>query len=440
MKRIIPMLLLAMASGHGAVAQLVIDAQLRPRGEYLHGFSTLADSVGQEGAAFVDQRTRLNFSYTHRLVKAYVSIQDIRTWGSTPQTNRHDGFINLNQAWAETMFGKGFSAKFGRQQINYDDARIFGNLEWAQQARAHDAFLLKYEDSTLFVHVGAAYNQTNPPRFFSTNYDLAGNYKTMQYLWAHKDFKQNVGLSVLFLNNGMQLFDTDSVGARSNYRTAFSQTAGGRLTWDSKFFGLATNFYYQFGTAGNDRRLNAFNALIELEAKPVKQFGILVGYEVLSGTDQVKQQTTDNYSFTPFYGTNHMFNGLMDYFYVGNHANNVGLHDVYLRLRKKGRLFISLDAHLFYTYSGLLDKQWLADMGERRAVDPYLGVELDLTARYKVNEMVTVQGGYSHLFASQSMEVLKGGSRDALNHWAYLMITVNPVLFNSENYVKKEKN
>lgn len=440
MKRIISLLLLAMTFGQGALAQFVLDAQLRPRGEYLHGFATLAESVDQEGAAFVDQRTRLNFGYTHRLVKAYVSVQDIRTWGSTPQTNRHDGFISLNQAWAETMFGKGFSAKFGRQQIDYDDARIFGNLEWMQQARSHDAFLLKYEDSTLFVHVGAAYNQENPPRFFSTHYDLAGNYKTMQYLWAHKDFKHKVGLSVLFLNNGVQRFDTDSVGARSDYRTVFSQTAGGRLTWDSKHLWLGSNFYYQFGTASNERSLNAFNALLELEVKPAAKFGIMAGYEVLSGTGQVDTQTSHSRSFTPFYGTNHLFNGYMDYFYVGNHINNVGLHNVYMKLRKKGRLFISLDAHLFYTYADLLDKQWLADMNERRAVDPYLGLELDLTGRYKVNEMVTVQGGYSHLFASRSMEELKGGSRNALNHWAYLMITVNPVLFNSDNWVRKEKN
>ncbi len=439
MKRIVLTALIALAALHSALGQFIIDAQIRPRGEYLHGFSTLADSASQEGAAFFDQRTRLNFSYTHKLVKAYVSVQDIRTWGSTAQANRADGFLNLNQAWAETMFGKGISAKFGRQQLNYDDARIFGNLEWAQQARSHDAFLLKYEDSTLFVHVGATYNQTNPPRFFSTNYNLAGNYKTMQYLWAHKDFKQKVGLSVLFLNNGIQLFDTDSVGVRSNYRTAFSQTAGGRLTWDSKYLWLGGNFYYQFGKAGNDRALNAFNALLELEAKPIDKFGILVGYEVLSGTSQVQQQTTDNYSFTPFYGTNHKFNGLMDYFYVGNHVNNVGLHNAYVQLRKKGRLFISLDAHIFYTYADLLDKQWLADMNLRREVNPYLGLELDLTGRFKVNEMVSVQAGYSHLFASKSMEVLKGGDRNALNHWAYLMITVNPVLFNSENYVRKEK-
>ena len=35
----------------------------------------------------------------------------------------------------------------------------------------------------------------------------------------------------------------------------------------------------------------------------------------------------ENNSFTPFYGTNHKFNGHMDYFYVGNHIGNVGLRE-----------------------------------------------------------------------------------------------------------------
>ncbi|MCF8258862.1 MAG: hypothetical protein K9J06_15005 [Flavobacteriales bacterium] len=439
MKRIIPLLLLAMAFGQDAAAQFIIDGQFRPRAEYLHGFGSLADSVKQEGATFVDQRTRLNFRYKSKLVNAYISIQDIRTWGSTGQANREDNFLSLNQAWAEAMLGKGFSIKFGRQQLNYDDARIFGDLDWAQQARSHDLLLFKYEDSTLFVHAGAAYNQESVPRFFSNSYNQTGNYKTLQFLWAHKDFKHGIGLSLLFLNNGVQIWDTDTAGNKLNYRTPFSQTAGGRFTYKSKFVDATANFYYQLGTAANDRKLNALNALVELEAKPIKKFGILLGYEALSGTGQVIQQATDNHSFTPFYGTNHKFNGFMDYFYVGNHLNNVGLHNAYVRFIKKGRFFVSLDGHAFFTYADLLDKQWLASSGERRAVNPYLGIELDLTMRYRINDLVTVQGGYSHMFATESMETLKGGSRTALNQWAYLMINVTPTLFNSEKFMLKEK-
>ena len=44
---------------------------------------------------------------------------------------------------------------------------------------------------------------------------------------------------------------------------------------------------------------------------------------------------SENKAFTPFYGTNHKFNGFMDYFHVGNHANSVGLIDIYTKVKTK---------------------------------------------------------------------------------------------------------
>lgn len=419
------------------MAQFKLGAEVRPRGEYLHGFRTLADSTGQEPAVFVDQRTRLTFSYDHEKFKVFVSLQDIRTWGSTTQMNRVDGFTSLNQAYAELKIFKGLSTKFGRQQLSYDDDRIFGHLEWAQQARSHDAFLLKYEDSTLFIHAGAAYNQ-NAPGFFGNGYTVAGNYKTMQYLWFHKDFKYNIGLSVLFLNNGMQSFKTDSLGKPYDFALNFSQTAGTRLTYSGKMVTAAGAFYYQFGKDGKGNDLSAYNIMADVEVRPVKQFGITLGYEALSGTSQVNYGSTWNRSFTPFYGTNHKFNGYMDYFYVGNHINNVGLNDAWFRLRKIGKFGAAIDGHMFYTAAPLLDKKEQAATGLKVAANPYLGFELDLKLNYKVNDWIGLEGGYSHMFASESMESLKGGKADALNNWAYLMVTVKPMLLNTANWVKKE--
>jgi hypothetical protein len=56
---------------------------------------------------------------------------------------------------------------------------------------------------------------------------------------------------------------------------------------------------------------------------------LAAGYEYLSGNSYNK--TDKVYAFEPFYGTNHKFNGFMDYFYVGNHINSVGLHDAWLK-------------------------------------------------------------------------------------------------------------
>ncbi len=91
-----------------------IDAELRPRFEYLHGFGNLL-AENQEASGFISQRTRLNAKYKNEYLNFYVSIQDIRVWGDVPQLNRADrnGF-GLNQAWAELLLNDQFSLKLGR--------------------------------------------------------------------------------------------------------------------------------------------------------------------------------------------------------------------------------------------------------------------------------------------------------------------------------------
>ena len=130
-------------------AQLKVDAELRPRFEYRHGFKTLfLDNA--DAATFVSQRTRLNVAYKMDKLDFFISGQDIRVWGDVPQLNSADnnGF-SLHQAWAKINFGSTFSVKLGRQEIIYDDSRFFGNVGWAQQARSHDVAMLQYQKTSL---------------------------------------------------------------------------------------------------------------------------------------------------------------------------------------------------------------------------------------------------------------------------------------------------
>ncbi|HNX57261.1 MAG TPA: hypothetical protein PKO30_16820, partial [Prolixibacteraceae bacterium] len=132
------------------------------------------------------------------------------------------------------------------------------------------------------------------------------------------------------------------------------------------------------------------------------------------GTDYNK--TEKNSSFTPLYGTNHKFNGFMDYFYVGNHLNNVGLSDAYLKfVTTKNKTTFNADLHLFASAAKI-----------SATADNYLGTELDLTLTHTLNPATKIALGYSQMFGSESLEILKGGSRSAFNNWAYLMITVTP--------------
>ena len=142
-------------------AQISVSGQLRTRTELLHGQGSPL-SKGENPAFFTSQRTRLNVGYKGYRTQFYISAQDVRVWGQDASTNNRltnttlNGFM-LHEAWGEislldtnkTKTGKEFALKIGRQELLYDDSRLLGNLDWLQQARRHDAVLLKYSNAGL---------------------------------------------------------------------------------------------------------------------------------------------------------------------------------------------------------------------------------------------------------------------------------------------------
>jgi hypothetical protein len=63
-----------------------------------------------------------------------------------------------------------------------------------------------------------------------------------------------------------------------------------------------------------------------------------------------------------------------------------------------------------------------------------LGVELDIVYGYKLQKEIGILAGYSHLFASNGMEIIKNNTDGNTNNWGWVMLTINPVLFtNSTN-------
>jgi len=401
-----------------------LSGELRPRTEYLHGFKSLANA-DQDHAFWTEQRSRFNFNYTAKQYNVGLVIQDIRVWGSVPQLNKSDNLSSVHEAWGELILDPKWSIKLGRQELMYDDHRILGNVGWAQQARSHDLAKLQFRDSTFRFDFGLAYNQ-DATKLTDNIYTVNNNYKTMQFLWLHKEF-ENLGLSFLVLNNGLQIAKPDTT-----YKVAFSQTLGTHIEYKKDKLKAVIATYYQMGRDGANRDLSAYNLRTELYYHLAAKVNLGIGYELLSGTSQTDTLNKENNSFTPLYGTNHKFNGFMDYFYVGNHANNVGLQDIYFRLKYTHKKLISgIDVHHFSTAENLLDRQQLIQSGEYKAMNAFLGTEIDLTFKYNYSKEVSLQVGYSHLLATETMETLKGGDKDQINNWAYLMVTFKPNFYRS---------
>jgi hypothetical protein len=394
--------------------QFDINADLRARFENRNGYGTLKPDT-EKAASFISQRTRLVFDYSFKNIKLRVSPQNVKTWGDVATNSKTDANSAFHEAYGEIKMNEKLSFKLGRQEINYDDARIFGNVDWAMQARSHDAFLLKLNPNTKNqIHFGLALNANKETNFYE-NYAIP-QYKSLQYLWYHTDFEK-LNLSVLALNNGMPYL----VGTEE--KVDYSQTLGSRLVFKNGALSIDGAAYLQTGKIA-DNSVNATYFSANISYKATTNFNTSVGFEMLSGKDQ-NDTSTDMKSFNPLYGTNHKFNGYMDYFYVGNHTNSVGLTDVYATLGyEKNKFSAKLTPHYFASAASIYSA------GEKQ--DNYLGTELDLTIGYKMYDNVTFDAGFSQMFASSSMEVLKAGNKNAGNNWAFISIKINPNLFSSK--------
>lgn len=402
-----------------------ISGELRPRFEARHGYKTLA-SPDDDAATFVSQRARVNLNYSSEKFKVFFSIQNVRVWGDVSTLSASDkNGVTFHEAYGQYFFNPKFSVKLGRQEIIYDDHRIFGSVGWAQQARSHDALILKFKTGDKGkLDVGFALN-ANGETLFDEPYAV-NQYKSFQYAWYHTDLNEKLDLSLLFLNNGLP-YDKVNGTEDTEQKTAYSQTIGARLTYHKGIFNIDGASYFQGGKSPNKLKngkvdLSAYYFTINTRFHITNEFSIGAGGEFLSGNDQGSSSTKNN-AFTPFYGTNHKFNGWMDYFYVGNHVGSVGLIDINAPIAyKKNKFSALLIPHFFSAQGDVLNT-------DNSKASSYLGTEVDMVVGYKLLKNVVFQIGYSQMFATETMEILKGGSKDETNNWAWAMITFKPNFF-----------
>ncbi|CAL2090446.1 alginate export family protein [Tenacibaculum sp. 190524A05c] len=407
-----------------AEAQFSLSGEFRPRTEFRHGFGSIIPESAEPGLS-VATRIRLNAGYKTESYKFFLSLQDVFVWGENRQIlpNDQNNSFAVFQAWAEIGLGGGFSTKLGRQVLSYDDQRILGGLDWAQQGRNHDAALLKYKKDSFSADLALAFNQDheNAGGFVNVgnNFNTSGffTYKVMQMLHLHKGWDKFSG-SLLFMNNG---FENHSLNLNE---TVYLQTFGTHLKYKTGALALEANGFLQTGRAiygANYQDVESgYLAGLEAKYKVSDKVTVGLGAEIISGDSEADATATS--AFFPLYGTNHKFNGFMDYFYVGNHANTVGLFDIHasanFKLDEKASLMVKV-----LNFSG---EQELGS-GEKQ-----LGTEVDLVYKRGFKGF-TIVAGYSHMFASDGMYELKGVAENLAadnQNWAWAMLVIKPKFLN----------
>ena len=424
MKSFFLLAILALFLSLTVIAQTIdINAQIRPRAEYRHGYKSLIGD-GVDPAFAISQRSRLNMNYVSKTFKTVLSIQDVRIWGDAATANKSD--VNgtmLHQAWGEFFVTETFSLKAGRQVITYDDQRLFGALDWVQQGRSHDAFLVKYSPvKKVAMHVGIAYNQSadkDTGNFYSVN-----NYKALQYFWSRYE-GEKLGVSLLFANNGMPQNSIEN--GKTIQNTRYSQTFGPYITYKTGNLKINAAGYLQTGKNAKNNTKSAYFASGEVAYAATKQFSFGGGIQFLSGNSQVEADAEDH-EFSTLYSTGHKFNGWMDYFYAGSSHQAVGLIDIYVPLVYKLKK-ITAEMQLHY-FSAAADVKDVAV--PTQAMSAGLGTEADLMLTYAISPEISISGGYSQMFGTETLQALKGGNYENSQNWAWIMFTFNPSFFKSE--------
>lgn len=403
-----------------------VAMQFRPRFEQRLGYGTLP-STGAKSAFFISERARLNVGFKSKYVKMYMSLQDVRLWGSETQLQNVASF-SLHEGWAEIFIKDNISFKLGRQELVYDDQRLFGNVDWVQQARAHDAAVFKFQQKGTTLHVGGAFNQASEG-FFGTYYAL-NNYKALAFLWLHqKFFEDKFKMSFYAVTDG---FNADT--SLHKNKVYFRGTVGPMFNVNTKGVKANVTFFTQFGEDTYHRDILAFftSAYVEYTVKKLVALGI--GYDFVSGNDASNISNQRNNTFSTLYATNHKFYGNMDYFQnLPKDTKGGGLHDAYFKFKAmpNAKGSVGFDAHYFLLANKVKDP-----LAPGQYLKLPLGFELDVYGSYKPIEYIELTAGYSTLVADPSMEVLKGGNRKQFAGWGFIMLNVNPTVFKWEKEKK----
>jgi hypothetical protein len=398
-------------------AQFNLGAELRPRVEYRDGYKRLPDT-NSIAAYLITQRTRLNFSYSHSWFSTKISLQDVRVWGDEPLKKEVAG-ISLYEAWAEFKLVDSLFIKAGRQELLYDNERLFSPSSWSQKGISHDAAVLKLRKSGWSLDFGAAFNQYRDTTFTTDYSALRDNYKTLNFLWLTKKW-EHLKFSLMGVADGYQAKNTINT-------TYLRATYGGMFGFNTQGFSSELRGYYQSGQDDKGVFINAYYASADFFYKIKDFINLQLGGEYSSGKNYCDSTNKQVTYFTNLYGSSHKFNGSMDYFTKPADEKYSGLVDIYLfvtgKISKKAS--VRCDVHYFALQNNFVENN--------EVVKKYLGTEIDLSSKVDFSKEVSLSFGYSVMFPGNTLTVVQSGNTDHFSNWGWLMLTFKPNFLKTES-------
>lgn len=410
----------------------ILSGQIKPRAEIRYGnFSPF--EKGDDPAALISQRTRLNFFYEYKdIFSVKISPQMVNIWGQDGNTQGlgiTNGF-SLFEGWARINSSKTTHFKIGRQVISLDDERFYGALDWAQGGRTHDALSFHWKHKIVELSTFLAYNQNYKQLYGNNINNPVGNlyspigatpYKWMQTLWAKFNITDKDAISLLATNLGFQTMLTANDTAR-NYN---NQTYGINYFHTGKKWNINASGYYQMGQNAGGRKISAYLAAVGVSYKIANKWKIGIGSELVSGNKVGVAPATISNAFTSYFVTGHKFYGHMDYYYAGNGHKEAGLSDNFLTLgfipSQKWDLFLNMH-------------QFIAPYGVNNGIENLsnnLGQEFDLGFNIKINKFIKINGGYSLYITTPTVAFLKNKTNTRMDqHWGWLTLDITPVFLN----------
>lgn len=395
------------ATGRGW--SLAVGAQYFARGEARSNrdFTDAAD----DGEFGIDQRARftLRGSALDR-VGVYLEFQDVRGWGSEPNTTTTVADTGLHQGFVDVRATEWLDVRIGRQELSYGEERLIGNLDWGQSARAFDGVFMRFSASTTTVDAFAMMLQ--PPAWqtagLGTRFLDTGRF----FYGAVARFRPEGALAVDAWALGLHLATRDSgVGAGPSTDVA---TLGARAAWTQGHLSLIGEGNFQTGRRQRQLVLaGAFAARATYVLTP--RGGWYLGAEVLGASGDGDASDDVQGTFDQLFPTGHGHLGYMDY--VG-WQNVLGFKGT-VGFRPFGA-HVWLDVHRFqlwdardasYTAGGATFL--LANSGRTAGG---LGTEVDLSATVPVTGHFAVAGALAFFFPGGAA-VARGGD---VSVWGFL--------------------